>query len=335
MIPRVPFDEQLAAANKEFFIMREPTFYTASESCRIDNIWMEQMGTLPHVTSQQALRSHRVLQHTLTNAGVAVKVVSQRSPEAMESVFVSDTFVCVRNELIPEGAVFITPMRWPARRLEASASLADDVLGFVTSLRLLDGEPAYKHVIDMKHFEAQDLALEGRGTIMFDWKGHVIYSVESQRSSQACLDYFTNEISRLTGITFRSCLIAAADPRGKGPMFHLSAFFTIFEKAQLCMVCWECFTDKEQAEDVRKSLVASGLRIIDVNYEEMWDMLTLGVEFRSPTGLGLLMPRELKDRTPQELHEIYTHIVYAEEIDVYQEVGGGALECMTQVVSLH
>jgi hypothetical protein len=91
-----------------------------------------------------------------------VKEFLHGQPKAPDSIF-PDWFTTHKNSDIPEGVFILYPMKHPSRQVERD-------LEIIKELR-----KQYKHFIDLSYWENHGKALEGKGSLVFDYRNHKIY----------------------------------------------------------------------------------------------------------------------------------------------------------------
>jgi len=62
----------------------------------------------------------------------------------------------------------------------------------------------YKHFIDLTHWEAQGLALEGKGSVVFDYRNQKIYVATSQRACQEVIDDLIEQWNKISIRPYRA-----------------------------------------------------------------------------------------------------------------------------------
>jgi hypothetical protein len=105
----------------------------------------------------------------------------------LDAVFISDSYICIKNEDFPGGVIFQMPMHWDHRQKEKNDYFVD----YVTKVC------GYKNYIDLSYFEKEGKAFEGRGCVMFDWIGKVVYAGESNRVHEECFKTFIEQMNSL------------------------------------------------------------------------------------------------------------------------------------------
>lgn len=190
-------------------------------------------------TTQLAQQEFNKFKKQLQRFGVEIEVFEQE--HSLPDSICTDWFMTVRNEIFPKGVLILGAMKTEQRRKERSQQIIDVLSNY------------YNDVIDLSHFESENLALELQGSIVPDWKNAKIYCSFSHRSDKVVFEYLIgrlNEISQaytgklITGITFTS-----HDMEDK-QIYHTDVMLSILDKH--IILCAELIRD----EDMRDSVIA-------------------------------------------------------------------------------
>jgi hypothetical protein len=178
----------------------------------------------------------------MRDAGVNVTVLEQLGIEAPDSIF-PDWFTTYKGESIPGGVVIIHPMKYKSRRNERTP----EIIGLLKS--------QYEHTIDLTHFEDQGLALEGKGSVVFDHRNHKFYSALSNRCDIEVLNELVEKFNRIavdadvkpySAVTFR-----AQDQNGDA-IYHTDCLMTLLNKH--VMICLDAIRDEQERAKLVSSL---------------------------------------------------------------------------------
>ena len=99
---------------------------------------------------------------TLEHSGIKVQEFSRKESRAPDAIF-PDWFTTHKNDDIPDGVFILYPMKHVSRQLERDQEI-------ISKLR-----KDYKYFIDLSEWESQDKALEGKGSLVFDYRNAKIY----------------------------------------------------------------------------------------------------------------------------------------------------------------
>lgn len=87
---------------------------------------------------------------------------TRRDSRAPDAIF-PDWFTTHKNDDIPEGVFILYPMKHPSRQLERDQEIIESL------------SKNYKHFIDLSHWEDKGKALEGKGSLVFDYRNQKVY----------------------------------------------------------------------------------------------------------------------------------------------------------------
>lgn len=82
---------------------------------------------------------------------------SRKETKAPDAIF-PDWFTTHKNDDIPDGVFILYPMRHVSRQMERDQEIIEQL------------SKDYKYFIDLSNFESQELALEGKGSLVFDYR---------------------------------------------------------------------------------------------------------------------------------------------------------------------
>jgi hypothetical protein len=209
--------------------------------------------------TQIVMNEHKAYVQNLRAAGLEVTEYPGIRDDAPDAVF-PDWFCTYKGESIPEGVLIICPMKYQSRRDERVPELIERL------------SASYKHTIDLTHFEEKGLALEGKGSIVFDHRNRRFYIILSNRACQEVIDELVTQWNRLCvdGDTnpYEAITFVARDAN-KEVIYHTDCMLTLH--GHHALVCLESITDPEQKAMVIRSLTDPAnpwpYEIMDVSYE--------------------------------------------------------------------
>ena len=127
------------------------------------------------LTFLQAQKEFDNFKNTLQNSGIKVMEFVRNESKAPDAIF-PDWFTTHKNEDIPEGVFILYPMKHPSRQLERDQQIIEEL------------SKNYKHFIDLSTWEKDGLALEGKGSLVYDYRNQKIYCALSPRACKAVID---------------------------------------------------------------------------------------------------------------------------------------------------
>lgn len=98
----------------------------------------------------------------LESGGIKTDMYDHYHEDSPDAIF-PDWFTTHRPEDIPGGVLVLYPMKHATRIIERDQKI-------IASLKV-----KYEHLIDLTYFEKDGLALEGKGSLIFDYRNQKIY----------------------------------------------------------------------------------------------------------------------------------------------------------------
>ncbi|CAI2369299.1 unnamed protein product [Moneuplotes crassus] len=200
----------------------------------------------------------------LKKNGIQIEMFEQET-DAPDSVC-TDWFMTVRNELFPKGVLILGAMKNKQRRRERSQKLIDTLEGY------------YEHIIDLKFYEEQNLALELQGSLVCDWKNAKIYCSLSTRSDIAPFEYLIEELNKIsqlnTGKEIKGISFTSHD-WDDNQIYHTDIMLAILDKHIL--ICSDMIKDEDKRQVILEELSSPELNdnpreIITISEEECLNM---------------------------------------------------------------
>lgn len=214
--------------------------------------------------------------------------------------------------IMPDGKLILYPMLTPTRQMERNPEI----------IAYLQKHFVIKEVIDLSPYEEKSIALEGTGSIVFDYSEKIAYACISPRTDEKLLKLLCERIA------YRSMVFEAIGPKGE-QIYHTNVVMNIGEK--YAVICLEAIPDPVEAQMLRKSLENSGKRIIEISFAQMNSFAGNMLEVRnkknesvllmSDTAYQSLLPEQIK------LLSQFTKIVHS-PIPTIEKLGGGSVRCM-------
>jgi hypothetical protein len=211
-----------------------------------------------------------------------------------------------------DGTVITYPMYAPVRRLERQESILELVGNqFVTSKR-----------VHLEIAEAENLFLEGTGSMIFDRPNKIVYACLSPRTDDTILDRFCE----VTG--YEKVVFTSTDADGK-EIYHTNVMMALGE--DFCVICLDTIQNEAERKAVVAVLEKKNKFIIDINLAQMLKFAGNMLQVRNDKGeLYLVMSQQSFDALSEsQIAEIQsrTHILSV-PIKTIETYGGGSVRCM-------
>lgn len=266
------------------------------------------------ITQNLALAEFDAMVTKLRNEGVEVIVFEDTiEPHTPDSIF-PNNWVSFHGD----GKVILYPMYAPNRRLERRQDILEKVK--------MDFE--ISEIVDLSHYENENLFLEGTGSLIFDREKQIAYACISPRADKKLLEIFGEKFN------FQMCVFDSVDSNGKA-IYHTNVVMCLGDK--FTVICADSIRDEVQKQMVLQTLADSGKEIILISYEQLENFAGNMLHIQNQKGESLLVMSERAfnslDKNQIQSLEKYAKIVYA-SLETIENNGGGSARCMMAEVFL-
>jgi len=250
----------------------------------------------------------------LRNNGVEVTVIDDTlTPETPDSIF-PNNWVSFHDN----GEVILYPMFSENRRAERRKEIIDRVHeNFVIT-----------RIIDLSANEANNVFLEGTGSLVLDRVNRIAYACLSLRTDEKVLAEFCSKAG------YKSVVFSALDDQGF-PIYHTNVMMCI--GSRFAVVCFDSIPDETEKNTLRQSLVDTNKEIIEISFLQMNQFAGNMLEVKSNTGDDLLVMSEQAylslDSNQLASLSKYCKLVHA-PLYTIEKNGGGSARCMLAEVHL-
>jgi len=218
----------------------------------------------------------------------------------------------------PDGSIALYPMLTPNRRAERRPDVIDQLK---TSFEV-------SRVLDFSKREADELYLEGTGSVVFDHHHKLAYMSRSPRSSEQVMQELARELG------YRAIVFNAYDAN-RVPVYHTNVLLGIGK--QFAVVCLDAIPDDDDQEMLLNSLGGSGKKVIAISFEQMQHFAGNVFEVLNAAGEPhvLISATAWKTLLPGQVHALSA---LAEPVIVtiptIEYNGGGSVRCMVAGIHL-
>jgi len=263
---------------------------------------------------QQALKEFDAFVDLLRAHQIEVTIIEDTlTPSTPDSIFPNNWISFHDN-----GDVILYPMFSENRRAERRKDIIDRIHKDFMMTR----------TIDLSGNEADNLFLEGTGSLVLDRVNRIAYACLSVRTNPQVLAEFCSK----TG--YKSIVFNAIDGEGF-PIYHTNVMMCIGDA--FAVVCFDSIPDLQEKEALRQSLVESNRQVIEINFEQMNQFAGNMLQLHNKAGESLLVMSEqaylsLKEAQVLDL-QTYCKIIYA-PLYTIEKNGGGSARCMLAEIHL-
>ncbi|GAB4093363.1 citrulline utilization hydrolase CtlX [Flaviaesturariibacter terrae] len=296
------------SAAADTVLMIRPASFRFNEQTAVNNHFQQRTRISTEETQARALAEFDAVVKQLQQAGVQVLVVEDTAEPAKPDAVFPNNWLSTTTD----GRIHLYPLFAPNRRPERRS-------GIIALLqRLFD----VQRINDWTFLEAQDVFLEGTGSIVFDHAGRTAYAALSPRTSREALLLVANAHG------YEAVAFDAADAKGR-PLYHTNVLLGIGDR--FAAGCSAAFTDQQELDRVREALAQSGHEWIDLTFAEMEAFGANLLQLQNRSGSRLIVVSEtalaaFRPQTRARLEQYGTLLPVS--VPTIEQVNGGSVRCM-------
>ena len=300
-------------------LMIRPVQFRLNEQTSVNNYYQKDLGnTRPEAVNKMAVKEFDGMVKKLKKVGIQVIVVKDTKEfDTPDSIFPNNWISFHAN-----GTIGLYPMFAENRRLERKESVLEAVeaQGFVV-----------KNVVDYTAAEADNLFLEGTGSILLDRVNNKAYCAISDRADEELFIEFCEDFE-YTPVVF-SAYQTVNDKREK--IYHTNVMMCIGDR--FAVVCLASIDDKKERKSLVKHLQDDGKKVIEISEEQVNNFAGNMLQLKGSEDASYLVMSEsaLNSLRPAQVQliESYATIV-SSPLDTIESCGGGSARCMMAEVFL-
>jgi hypothetical protein len=296
-------------------LMVRPASFQYNEQTAITNDYQQKSSLSKAAVLEKARAEFDQMVELLEDHGVNVLVIEDtEQPEKPDAIFPNNWISMHQN-----GDIYLYPMKTPNRSAERRPEIIDEVREYFE----------VREIHDWSNYEAENLALEGTGSIIFDHVHHKAYACLSPRTDEKLFKKLWKALK------YEPIVFTAFKSNGKA-QYHTNVLLCIGD--EFAVVCLESITDKGERKEVLESLKEDHLDIIEISLEQQEKYFAgnmLNVYNDNIESLLVMSERAYKSLTKDQIAQIeqYAQIV-APKIDLIEDIGGGSARCMMAEIFL-
>ncbi len=299
--------------NTSTILMIRPIKFQFNEETADNNAFQDK-NLKGSIAQNEALNEFDAMVESLKNAGVEVIVIEDTpEPHTPDSIF-PNNWVSFHQD----GNIVLYPMYAPNRRLERRMDI----------LEKLKERFQVNNLIDFSEYEAENLFLEGTGSLILDRENKIAYVSYSQRRNDKVLDDFSEKLG------YTTVRFSAKDQNGMD-IYHTNVLMCLGDR--FSVICLDTITNQSEREDVVEALTKTNKEIIDISFAQMNQFAGNMLQVHNKKGESLLCMSEKAYRslTSSQIETLkkYTEILFF-PIHTIENNGGGSVRCMMAEVFL-
>ena len=244
----------------------------------------------------------------LRRNGIDVNVVNDTpEPYTPDSIFPNNWISFHEN-----GTAVLYPMFAENRRLERKPSVIEQVKEKFN----------YQKFIDLSSFEEEQKYLEGTGSMVLDRDNKIAYACLSPRTNVDVLVKFCDALN------FLPVVFHAVDSNGT-PIYHTNVMMCVAER--YVVVCLESIHNKNEKNDLRTKINASGKELIEISTSQMAQFAGNMLQVQNIKGERFLVmsTQAFESLTDSQIKKLstYNRIIHS-PLNTIEKNGGGSARCM-------
>ena len=249
---------------------------------------------------------------TLLRANNVHVLVVEDTPEphTPDSIFPNNWFSTHAS-----GELVLYPMCAPNRRLERKESV-------LNVIKEIGERGKMRRIVDLTHWESENLFLEGTGSLIFDRKNRIVFACRSPRCDIAVLEDLCEKLD------YEFLDFGAYDRDGK-PIYHTNVMMCVGDK--FVVACLDSIKNIDERTEFISFVEDCDKELIEISIDQMEQFAGNMLQLRSTGGEPLLIMSATAKRalTTDQLESLMSYCkIISPELESIETNGGGSARCM-------
>lgn len=239
-----------------------------------------------------------------------VVVEDTPEPHTPDSIFPNNWFSTHAS-----GELVLYPMCAPNRRLERKESVLNVIKEIGESGKM-------RRIVDLTHWESENLFLEGTGSLIFDRKNRIVFACRSPRCDIAVLEDLCEKLD------YEFLDFGAYDRDGK-PIYHTNVMMCVGDK--FVVACLDSIKNIDERTEFISFVEDCDKELIEISIDQMEQFAGNMLQLRSTGGEPLLIMSATAKRalTTDQLENLMSYCkIISPELESIETNGGGSARCM-------
>lgn len=295
-------------------LMIQPVRFEYNAETAVNNSFQTISAEAANEIQQKAQAEFDAFIALLRSKDIDVTVVKDTpDPHTPDSVFPNNWI-----SFHEPGTICLYPMFAANRRLERKQHVLDT----------LSEKFRIEKQIDFTAHEAENLFLEGTGSMVLDRDNRIAYACLSPRTNLIVLENFCKRMG-YQAVTFHSV------DGNHQPIYHTNVMMCVADS--YAVICLQSIPDAAERIMVKDSLLQNGKTIIEISTDQMNHFAgnMLQVHNRKGEKFLVMSSQAYRSLTPQQLSDIeqFNPIIHS-DITTIETNGGGSARCMMAEIFL-
>lgn len=239
-----------------------------------------------------------------------VVVEDTPEPHTPDSIFPNNWFSTHAS-----GELVLYPMCAPNRRLERKESV-------LNVIKEIGERGKMRRIVDLTHWESENLFLEGTGSLIFDRKNRIVFACRSPRCYIAVLEDLCEKLD------YEFLDFGAYDRDGK-PIYHTNVMMCVGDK--FVVACLDSIKNIDERTEFISFVEDCDKELIEISIDQMEQFAGNMLQLRSTGGEPLLIMSATAKRalTTDQLESLMSYCkIISPELESIETNGGGSARCM-------
>jgi hypothetical protein len=295
------------------FLVKPANFGYNAETAK-SNAFQNQLKEAPELSTKKALQEFEEMAQKLLSKGIEVTVIEDTlHPIKPDAIFPNNW-----GSFHADGTIVLYPMLARNRRTEKRKEILETIAeGFEV-----------KQLIDLSFNEAQDIFLEGTGSIIFDHTSKKAYACLAPRTNKELLLKTANTLG------YEAVYFNAYDKKGKA-IYHTNVMMNIGNG--YAVICLDSITDASEKQLVTDALKHSGKKIVNISYDQMASFCgnMIELEIQGAKNILAMSQSAFNGLTAAQKDTLETFCeLFPLKVDTIERIGGGSVRCMISEIFL-
>ncbi|MBQ4821422.1 arginine deiminase-related protein [Aquimarina sp. MMG016] len=299
-------------------VMIRPVRFRMNEQTAVNNYYQEDTGIPQEDANTKAQNEFDAFVKVLKNVGVNVIVINDDpSNDTPDSIFPNNWVSFHEN-----GDVGLYPMFAVNRRRERRP----EVLELIESSGF-----EIKNIVDYTEAEAEEVFLEGTGSLVLDRVNRKAYCALSPRADEELLIEFCEDFE------YSPVIFTAYQTVNKERLaiYHTNVMMGVGET--FAVVCLDCIDDKKERKNLVNHLKSDGKEVIAITEDQVNSFAgnMLQVAGSGDKRYLVMSSAAFRSLTEDQITKIEKHCaILHSDLDTIETLGGGSARCMMAEVFL-
>lgn len=292
--------------NTSNVLMIRPVAFTYNAETAVNNSF--QIAGNAESAQEKALKEFDALVAKLRENDIDVTVVNDTPvPHTPDSIFPNNWISFHEG-----GTIVLYPMYAENRRAERKQNVLDAINKKFTIL----------NTIDLTNCEADNIFLEGTGSMVLDRDNKIAYASLSPRTNIKLLKEFCSKMN------YTACAFTAVDVTGL-EIYHTNVMMCVADKYVL--ICLDSIKNNTERELVKNTITKTGKHVIRITPEQMnhfaGNMLQL--KNKNEEKILVMSAQAYHALSPDQINDLeqFNKIIYSDLTSI-ETNGGGSARCM-------